>query len=259
MVSGIANDYNTVTWQERCRSLLPRSFVVWYDCESQQVVKTAGLTNLGYSNLEFRSWKSLQELLHPDHQRIIEFVKRGLNRTMNKSDKSPFFGHLARELLPLWVKGIYLSLTCSIKKSTCGYWAGHATIEPCWDTNNNQISAFLIWVQITGEYNGQPFTGSFFPQKEDRNQRQAFNLNQVLGKMRWSILKGMRLSAKQYQQILLMISEQDRLKIAKTLGISIRTMEGHRNAILQIGRTYFPSRSFRTAQDFIEYLQLYDA
>jgi hypothetical protein len=249
-------DPNTLKiWHERCLHLAPRSFVVWYDC-IQQAVKTYGLADLGYSDLQFRTWKSLCELLHPDHQKTIELLIRGINRRFSRSAKTSLYTYLYKELTPHWSKGVFLSIACSVKKAQGQFWSAHAIIEPFNSSSNNKNSAFFIWVQITGEYMGTPLIGSFFSQKVERNQNQVEQLNLKVAELHLKILEGMQFTSRQYKQILLMKEELPSQQIAEALGISLRTLEGHRNVILQKGREYFNSGSFRTAQDFIEYLQL---
>lgn len=243
-------------WNERCQHLAPRSFVIWYDCEQQQAVKTHGLADLGYSDLQFRTWKSLCGLLHPDHQKTIDLMARGINNPLNKSARISLYNYCYREMMPHWGKGIYLSISCSVKKPQGQYWLAHVIVEPFSFSRNHKNSAFFIWVQITGEYRGSALIGSFFSQKEERNQGQIAHLNAIMAQLRLKILEGMHFSTKQYQQILLMIEELPSPQIAEALAISIRTLEGHRNVILQKGRESFSAGSFRIAQDFIEYLQL---
>jgi hypothetical protein len=244
------------TWEERCLHLAPRSFVIWYDNIHHQPIKTHGLVDLGHSDLQFRSWKGMCTLLHPDHQKTIELLTRGFNSQLNRAEKLPLHAYLGEALMPFWSSGSYLSLACSVKKTKDQYWSAHAVVEPFQFDHNNKISAFFVCVQITGEYLGTPLAGTFFSQKVTRNQEQIIQLNNILARLTLKILEGMRFSARHHQHILLLLDSQDSLNIAKVLGIEARTVEGHRIAILQKATAYFEAAAFRTAQDFISYLQL---
>lgn len=243
-------------WNQRCPNLPPRSFIIWYDLDKNEPLRAFGLDSLGLSNLQIRSLDDLLNMSHPDHKVILDILVREAKSMGSRSAINVQNRMLRSELRNIWRPGIHLSVAGSVKKNAHEYWSAHVIVEPVAPRSNTSFSSVFLWFQITGVYTGAPLTATFFPGKPERYQELVARLNQTINKLRYSILDGFDLTKNQKALIQLMVDEPNPAVLAEKLGISLRTLEGHRSSIVQKGNFWFKTASFRTAQDVVDYLQL---
>lgn len=241
-------------WNERCPHLAPRSFIIWYDLDKNEPVRAFGLDSLGLSNLQIRTLDDLLELLHPDQKKILHVLFREV-----KSGRLGSNGQrkmLWSQLRSIWRPGIHLSIAGSVKKTENEYWSAHIMVEPIAMRSNTSFSTVFIWIQITGIYTGTPLTSAFFPDRPERYNGLIAQMNQLVQELRNTILDELKLTKHQKALMKLMATESNPATMAEKLGISMRTLEGHRRSILLKGNDWFTAANFRTALEVVTYLQL---
>ena len=148
------------------------------------------------------------------------------------------------------------------------YWLVDQTSEVLQTDDKGQIATNFNWFHILGAYKGQPLATEIFHNKQSTKKttipietiQQEFdeykaNLLQDLGftKVQRLVIEGIATTIRLKQPI-----EKVNTIIAIDLGKSVRTIQGHRRKLLQVGRTVFPLNNFTDAIDVVRHLMAHD-
>ena len=148
------------------------------------------------------------------------------------------------------------------------YWLVYQTSEVLqWD-NKEQIATNFNWFHILGAYKGEPLETEIFHNKQT-TQKAIIPLTTVQKEFddyKAKLLGELGFTTKQQTVIELMAihlrtGESENLfnqKIATDLKLSIRTIQGHRTKILQLGKIIFPLNTFKDAIDVVRHLMVQD-
>lgn len=148
------------------------------------------------------------------------------------------------------------------------FWLVDQTSEVLQTDENGHIATNFNWFHILGKYKGEPLATEIFFNKQSTKkvitplriiQREFDNhkasLLQDLG-----FTKMQRLVVEDMAQLIRLKRPEKNINttIAKHLGITVRTIQGHRTKLLQLGRTIFPLNNFKDAIDVVRHLMAHD-
>ena len=156
----------------------------------------------------------------------------------------------------------------AFKDSQGQFWLVYQTSKVLQTDGNGKIASNLNWFHILGKYKGQPLETEIFRNRQvlEKPKIPLDKIQNEFEKLKAHILKDLGFT-KHQRRILELIATSIRLdhpikmvnqSIAENMEISLRTVEGHRNKVVQLGRTIFPMNTFKDAVDVVLHLIAHD-
>ena len=126
--------------------------------------------------------------------------------------------------------------------------------QPYSFSKDGRVLDYVSWYIPLKEYQGEPFTTEIISLKSS-NDKLISQIKSILKDQKRELIHYLNFTERQKEVIVLLSKSQAKLDIAKSMHVSIRTVEKYNQQILSRGQDIFPLNTFRTAVDVVEYLR----
>ncbi|HMO41121.1 MAG TPA: LuxR C-terminal-related transcriptional regulator [Saprospiraceae bacterium] len=218
----------------------PRTVLQLFDAREGCTVRSSGFSLLGYADdREFNT----RELLQKTHENQRSLLHYQTERVYQVFVDKP-------ELIK--GKGVVYCNMRSFMDAKGEFWRVHQASVPMQFDYAGRLVRYLSYYRIIGKYNGEPFETDIFT--DARFPEEERLLKAALKQIKRDLLQGLGFTLRQEEIIRLILKKHSRKDIAEVLKIDPRTVDKHRQAILEKGREIFPLNQFSKADDVVVYL-----
>jgi hypothetical protein len=223
--------------------------LIYYDLLKNSLDKCLGFEKLGYTNFSPKNLTELLNLASASHRSLLkDFLANSKHyKTLFFQAESP----LHSGNTPLWDRGFYLSIKVALQDAQQKDWQGLVSVSPVIQTGDLRVVGLLINCQIIEVHCEAPLDFEFFAH-HTADSKLLNLLNQQLVALKKKVL--LEKFTRRQQSLLVQMAQHvhNPALLVQSLGISRRTLEGHRAKLLKKGKELFPQ--IRTAAELVHIL-----